>query len=91
MHTLAGSNLFFSYVASISLVPMTNHPSTPIPPVILTSLVTPAYLLAIVAAQTGTRLLEQLGVASEEIFRGDRLPILHFPVDGASPVDNPQT
>jgi hypothetical protein len=23
--------------------------------------------------------IEQLGVASEEVFRGDRLPVLHFP------------
>jgi hypothetical protein len=23
--------------------------------------------------------IEQLGLASEEVFRGDRLPVLHFP------------
>lgn len=26
--------------------------------------------------------LESLGQASEEVFRGDRLPLLHFPVAG---------
>jgi hypothetical protein len=60
-------------------VPTSTHRSRPISPTVLVSLVAPTWLLAIVALNTGTELLEQLGVASEEVFRGDRLPVLHFP------------
>jgi hypothetical protein len=52
----------------------------PISPALLVSLAAPPWVVAIVALQSGAKLLEQLGVASEEIFRGDRLPVLHFPV-----------
>jgi hypothetical protein len=51
----------------------------PIPATLIVSLVAPPWAMAIVALHSGTKLLEQLGVASEEIFRGDRLPVLHFP------------
>jgi hypothetical protein len=61
---------------------------TPISPTLIVSLVAPPWVVAIVALQSGAKLLEQLGVASEEIFRGDRLPILHFPVGVASLVEN---
>lgn len=37
------------------------------------------WLAAIVSIQAATGFLEQLGLASEEMFRGDRLPVLHFP------------
>ena len=36
-------------------------------------------LLAIVLGQAAVDHLERLGVGSEEIFRGDRLPVLPFP------------
>lgn len=57
---------------------------TPIPPTLMVSLVAPPWTVAIVALHSGAKLLEQLGVASEEIFRGDRLPVLHFPVPGSA-------
>jgi hypothetical protein len=52
---------------------------TPISPALIVSLVAPPWAVAIVALHSGAKLLEQLGIASEEIFRGDRLPVLHFP------------
>ena len=36
------------------------------------------WLAAIVSIQAASNFLAQLGVASEEVFRGDRLPVLHF-------------
>jgi hypothetical protein len=64
---------------------------TPIPPALIVSLVAPAWTVAIVSLQSGAKLLEQLGVASEEIFRGDRLPVLHFPVtESLSPGESPE-
>ncbi len=50
-----------------------------IPSSLLVSLAATPCLITIIALQTATELLERLGVASEEIFRGDRLPVLHFP------------
>ncbi len=52
-----------------------------VPPSLLVSLAATPWLLTIVAVQATQELLEQLGLASEEIFRGDRLPVLHFPDD----------
>ena len=60
-----------------------------IPPALIVSLVAPPWAMAIAMLHSGTKLLEQLGVASEEIFRGERLPVLHFPVSVASPLENP--
>jgi hypothetical protein len=62
--------------------------STPISPALIVSLVAPPWAMALVALHSGAKLLEQVGVASEEIFRGDRLPVLHFPVGVASIVEN---
>ena len=50
-------------------------------PSLLVSLAATPCLVAIVAIQSAGELLEQLGVMSEEIFRGDRLPVLHLPLD----------
>ncbi len=36
-------------------------------------------LLAIVMMRLAQQRLEQLGVSSEEVFRGERLPVLPFP------------
>ena len=53
--------------------------STPTMPSTLVSLAATPWLGAIVAIRATQELLEQVGLASEEIFRGDRLPVLHFP------------
>lgn len=44
-------------------------------------------LLGLVGGQAIADGLQSLGQASEEIFRGDRLPVLHFPVE---PTTDPQ-
>jgi hypothetical protein len=38
-------------------------------------------VLAIVAIRATSELLERVGQTSEEIFRGDRLPVIHVPID----------
>lgn len=45
----------------------------------LVSLAAPPWLAAIVGVRAASEFLERLGLASEEVFRGDRLPVLHFP------------
>jgi hypothetical protein len=48
-------------------------------PSLLVSLAATPWLAAIVSARAAGGFIEQLGLASEEVFRGDRLPVLHFP------------
>ncbi len=43
------------------------------------SLSTLPFLLSVVAGKLLMTTIEELGQASEEVFRGDRLPILAFP------------
>ena len=57
-------------------------------PSLLVSMVATPWLGAIVGLQAAGNLLERLGVASEEIFRGDRLPVLHF-TDPIEDIDAP--
>lgn len=54
-----------------------------VPTQILLSLSTFPLLLLLVGSKVLTKAIDELGQASEEIFRGDRLPILHIP----KPVD----
>ena len=62
--------------------------STPIvAPTLLVSLAATPWLVAIVTLDAAGKLLEQLGLASEEIFRGDRLPVLHLPVSETTAID----
>jgi hypothetical protein len=56
-------------------------------PSILVSLVATPWLVTIVTLNAASGLLEQLGLASEEIFRGDRLPVLHLPISETSTAD----
>ena len=42
------------------------------------SLLTPPFLLSVITLDLIVQGLKEIGEASEEIFRGDRLPILHF-------------
>jgi hypothetical protein len=47
-------------------------------PSLMVSLAATPWLAAIVSVKAASAFLEQLGLASEEMFRGDRLPVLHF-------------
>jgi hypothetical protein len=53
--------------------------SLPNPATLWVSLATVPLLLGILAAHSLAENLKELGQASEEIFRGERLPILNFP------------
>jgi hypothetical protein len=67
-------------------------PSTPLPNLIKSSsvlvslAVTPGLLTMLTIRATG-ELLEQLGTIGEEIFRGDRLPLLHLPERETTAID----
>jgi hypothetical protein len=49
------------------------------PSLLLLSLTSVPALLGLVTLQFLLQWLESIGISSEEIFRGDRLPVLHFP------------
>ena len=55
-----------------------NNPNSVIKPEILLSLATAPFLISILAAQSLGKTVIELGEATEELFRGERLPILHF-------------
>ncbi|MBW4471335.1 MAG: hypothetical protein KME45_13150 [Stenomitos rutilans HA7619-LM2] len=48
-------------------------------PEILLSLATAPVLVALVGSHVVAKAVQELGLFSEEIFRGDRLPVLNFP------------
>jgi hypothetical protein len=50
-----------------------------IPQSLLLQVGTASILLLLLASKSTTENLQALGEASEELFRGDRLPILNFP------------
>ncbi len=50
-----------------------------IPQSFLLQIGTASILLLLITGKTTVRALEAIGEASEELFRGDRLPILDFP------------
>jgi hypothetical protein len=55
-----------------------------IPQSILLQMGTTSVLMLVLAQKTATQTLYAIGQASEELFRGDRLPILDFPEDSHS-------
>ena len=58
----------------------TNSPNPPlISPSVLLSLTASPFLFSIILVQSLAQTLIEVGQKSEEVFRGDRLPILHFP------------
>ncbi|MEH2466279.1 hypothetical protein [Nostoc sp.] len=65
--------------------PLPNPASNPdlfsIPQSFLLQIGTASILLLLITGKTTVRALEAIGEASEELFRGDRLPILDFPED----------
>jgi hypothetical protein len=51
----------------------------PIPSSVLVGMATGPMLVALLGTKALGKLLLDLGTMSEELLRGDRLPILHFP------------
>jgi hypothetical protein len=58
---------------------MNPQKSSPLVPTIWLSLVTSPFIIGFLAVSFLSETLTQLGRASEELFRGTRLPVLHFP------------
>ena len=55
------------------------NPQTTFPAEIIVSLATGPLLLGVLCGKASLKFLQALGEASEEVFRGDRLPVLQFP------------
>ena len=60
-----------------------NLPLLSIPPSFILQIGTASLLLLLTAEKATVKALESIGEASEELFRGDRLPILPFPVNNS--------
>lgn len=59
-------------------------------PAIFLSLATAPLLITLEVGQALGKILTEVGQGSEEMFRGDRLPILHFSPKGKStPIPRP--
>lgn len=56
-----------------------SNPAPFVSPEVLLSLATAPVLVALVGSHVVARAMQELGLLSEEIFRGDRLPVLNFP------------
>jgi hypothetical protein len=56
-----------------------NSPKLPVPSDILLSLVALPMLGGLVAAAAAAEFVASIGIESEEVFRGSRLPVLNFP------------
>ena len=56
-----------------------NSPKLPVPSDILLSWVTLPMLGGLVAAGAAAKFVASIGIESEEVFRGSRLPVLNFP------------
>lgn len=72
----------------LSQTAATSLSQSPVPTEFLLSLATGPLLLGIVSTCAVFSWLEDIGVASEELFRGDRLPVLHFPNPGEEDSDS---
>jgi hypothetical protein len=70
--------VYLELMTAMSGSPVSPSRISIVSPSLLVSLVATPWLSAIVGLQAAGNLLERLGVASEEVFRGDRLPVLHF-------------
>ncbi|MGE5660364.1 MAG: hypothetical protein ACM37W_27555 [Actinomycetota bacterium] len=56
-----------------------NSPNLKIAADLILSMTAVPLLLGLCAAKAGSQFLQTLGSDSEEVFRGDRLPLLNFP------------
>ena len=56
-----------------------NSPKLPVPSDILLSLLALPMLGGLVAAGAAAEFVASIGIESEEVFRGSRLPVLNFP------------
>jgi hypothetical protein len=80
--------VYLELMTAMSGSPVSASRISVVSPSLLVSIVAAPWLSAIVGLQAAGNLLERLGVASEEVFRGDRLPVLHF-TDRIEDIDTP--
>jgi len=59
--------------------PTPNSPKLPIPSDILLSSIALPMLGGLLAANAAAEFVRSIGIESEEVFRGSRLPVLKFP------------
>ncbi|PSB34337.1 hypothetical protein [Stenomitos frigidus] len=71
-----------------STSPVSTSTKPLVAPELLLSLATVPLLVALVGSKVLTEAVQELGLLSEEIFRGDRLPVLNFPKTVQSNPDN---
>lgn len=71
----------------MTLTPLTPMNSEPSPTQLLVSIATVPLLLGLLARQALMKASDELGQLSEEVFRGERLPILNVP---ATPSTDPE-
>lgn len=65
-------------------------PTLPVSAEFLISLATGPLLLGILSAKSLSEVVQQIGLASEEMFRGERLPVLKMPIPGSNDNDSLQ-
>lgn len=65
-----------------------NSSKSELPIELFLSLATAPLLIGVVAGQAMGTWLQAIGLNSEEVFRGDRLPVLHFPE--SNPTEDPE-
>jgi hypothetical protein len=68
--------------------PVGSAPKALVPPELLLSLATAPLLVALVGSKVVAEVVRELGLLSEEIFRGDGLPVLNFPSTAESNPDD---
>jgi hypothetical protein len=64
---------------SLNRQPDSPEPFVKISSELLITFLTPPFLGALLGGKAVGELLQSMGQASEEVFRGDRLPVLNFP------------
>lgn len=80
------ASLMSSYTNKIPEMTVTNLSESRKPTEFLLSLAVGPLLLGVLATDAIFSWLQTTGINSEEVFRGERLPVLHFPESGGQDV-----
>ena len=79
-------SLMSSYTNKLPEMTVTNLSESRKPTEFLLSLAVGPLLLGVLATDAIFSWLQTTGINSEEVFRGERLPVLHFPESGGQDV-----
>lgn len=80
------ASLMSSYTNKIPEMTVTNLSESRKPTEFLLSLAVGPLLFGVLATDAIFSWLQTIGINSEEVFRGERLPVLHFPESGGQDV-----